>query len=46
MDKFEQGWQTQVWGETLGETYAPPDPSEFQRVVARVVRKWEGMFGM
>ena len=45
LDSFEQAWQTQTWGEAQGESYAPPDPSEFPQVVARVVGEWKDVFG-
>ena len=44
--KFEQAWQTQTWGEALGESYAAPTPGELQRTIARVVGDWPDAFGM
>ena len=42
---FEEAWQTQIWGEALGESYALPTPGELQRTIARVVRDWPDVFG-
>ncbi len=43
--KFEEAWQTQTWGEALGETYAQPAPGELQTTIARVVKDWPEIFG-
>ncbi|TKA82717.1 hypothetical protein B0A55_01289 [Friedmanniomyces simplex] len=42
---FEEGWQTGIWGEAAGESYAMASGNELQRVVARVVGDWPGVFG-
>lgn len=42
--KFEEAWQTQTWGEELGQTYAPPRLGELQRTLARIVRAWPDIF--
>ncbi len=42
---FEEGWQTQIWGEAEGESYVMASGGELQRVVARVVKAWPGVFG-
>ncbi|KAK0934967.1 hypothetical protein LTR29_013464 [Friedmanniomyces endolithicus] len=42
---FEQGWQTQIWGDAEGESYVlASGGGELQRVVARVVEGWPGVF--
>ena len=46
LSKFEQAWQTQTWGEALGESYAPPTPGQLQRTIARVVGDWSDVFGV
>ena len=46
VEAFEQAWQLQVWGQAQGESYTVPDPSEFPRVMARVVGEWGGVFGL
>ncbi|CAJ2509978.1 Uu.00g058780.m01.CDS01 [Anthostomella pinea] len=45
---FEEAWQVQTWGESLGESYDAPTTrqGELQRVLARVVRAWPEVFGV
>jgi len=42
---FEESWQTQVWGESEGESYVVPEMARFASEIARVVKRWPNVFG-
>lgn len=43
--EFEEGWQTQRWGERSGESFAPGVEGDLASVIGEMVGRWEDVFG-